>query len=90
MARVNHYDITSLELDCTCVGISQARWNQLMEGNVKANGASIRRLIKKHIPELHDQLALKYPNPYEWACKRTKTHFIYRHSGIEYFLKFQK
>tara|TARA_R110000868_G_scaffold14426_4_gene67223 strand:+ start:32769 stop:33029 length:261 start_codon:yes stop_codon:yes gene_type:complete len=84
------YDVQSIRLEATCVGISMRLWEHYMKDAVKANGYEIKKLIKKHLPELAESLGLKYHNPYESNCKRTKTHFIYVHSNIEYFLKFKR
>lgn len=67
--------------------ISLRRWEQLMDGAKKANGSKIRKMIKEQIPELYHELALQFYNPYEANSKKTKTHYIYVHSSIEYFLK---
>jgi hypothetical protein len=86
----DHYNIQSLEYVDDCMSINIRKWDEYMEGAVKANGSKIRKLIQLHIPELYASLRLDFPNPYEHQSKRTKTHFIYVHSGIEYFLKFEK
>jgi hypothetical protein len=87
MVSVKYESITHLELECTCIGISMWKWEALMYKARKANGSKIRGLIKKHLPEVYEALALEYPNPYEHQCKKTSTHLIYVHSGIEYFIK---
>ena len=74
-------------LGCTCIGISIGKWESLMEGSVKADGSKIRKIIRKFLPSLFDSLALSFYNPYESKCLRTKTHLIYVHSGVEYFIK---
>ena len=84
---MKHYNVSNIELECSCISISQHKWNILMEGSVKANGSIIRKLIKKFLPELYNNLALDYYNPYESQSVRTKTHYVYVHSGIEYFIK---
>lgn len=76
-----------IHLECTCVDISQTKWDKLMNGAKKANGAKARQMIKKQLPELYENLALQFYNPYESQTQRTETHLIYVHSGIEYFLK---
>ncbi len=83
------YNIQSLEHVASCVGISQYEWDEYMKGAVKANGSKIRKLIKKFIPELYEALELDFYNPFEHHSQRTKTHFIYISSHIEYFLKFE-
>lgn len=82
------YNISRLDYVCDCTCISIHKWNELTKNSVKANGSKIKKLIKKYLPDLYENLALNFPNPYEHQCTRTKTHFIYVHSGIEYFLKF--
>jgi hypothetical protein len=82
----NHYT-SQIFLECTCEGVSLQKWNSLMKEAVKANGSKIRQLIKEQIPSLYHALALNFYNPYEANCKRTKTHYIYVHSSIEYFLR---
>jgi len=84
----NIYNISELTFDTDCTSTSVYEWERLMKGSVKANGSKIRKLIKKFIPELYDSLGLDFYNPYESNSVRTKTHFIYVHSCIEYFLKF--
>lgn len=58
-----------------------------MEGAVKANGSKIRKMIKEQLPDLFEDLALQFHNPYESSCIRTNTHLIYVSSDIQYFLK---
>jgi len=84
-----NYNIRSLELVDNCTCISKRKWDAYMDGAVKANGNKIRALIKKFLPDLYEELALQFHNPYEHQCKRTETHFIYVWSEIEYFLKFE-
>lgn len=86
---MKHYNVSSIELECDCTQISKRKWDKLMERSVKANGSQIRKLIKKFLPELYESLALDFYNPYESNSARTKTHYIYVHSGIEYFIKKQ-
>lgn len=63
-------------LDATCVGISQYKWDELMEGAVRAD----KKKLLKAIGEVEE-----YHNPYDFY--RTKTHLIYVHSGVEYFYR---
>jgi len=83
------YEIRTLKYDTDCTRITARKWDSLMEGAVKANGRKIRSLIRKFLPDLYENLALNFYNPYEHQCVRTKTHFVYIHSGIEYFLKYE-
>ena len=85
---MNYENVISIELEHTCVSVTIRKWESLMEKSVKADGLKIRRLIKKHLPDLYQELGLNFSNPYESQCVRTKTHLIYVHSSIEYFIKF--
>lgn len=76
-----------MQLECTCCEISKSRWDELMKGARPVNGAWLRRKIRKALPDLYNKLALDCPNPYEGQCKVTRTHYIYVHSMIEYFIK---
>lgn len=70
-------------LECTCVGISQHKWDRLMSGAVRADKKIVNSLLKKH-EVVEPDLLLGY-NPYNFF--RTKTHIIFVHSAIEYFIK---
>lgn len=72
------------ETDCT--SCSFEKWEKLMNQAVKANGKRIKSMIKKQLPDLYHALYLEFPNHFEHRSKRTQTHYIYVHSGIEYFL----
>ena len=78
---------SDIQLECCCADISGRKWDKLMDGAVKANGFKIRGMIKEQLPELYEELSLDFYNPYEQQSQRTKTHLIYVHSAIEYFLK---
>lgn len=85
---------TPIKINClclidTCMGINQREWDKYMKGTTKANGAMIRKLIKKHLPELYNSLTLEYYNPYESQSRKKKGLLIYVHSMIEYFLEYQ-
>ena len=84
MKKELYTDKIRLVSDSTRMTLRQ--FDFLMEGAVKANGSKIRRMIKQQIPDLYESLALEYNNPYESNSKRTPTHYVYVHSGIEYFL----
>lgn len=76
-----------IELEHTCASVSLQKWESLMQGAKKADGAKIKGMIKKQLPGLYEDLALMFPNHYESSAMRTDTHLIYVHSAIEYFLK---
>lgn len=80
--------VNSMELVSSCVSINISQWEEYMEGTTKANGKTIRNLIKKHLPELYDDLCLQFNNPYESNSVKKKGLLVYVHSGIEYFIEF--
>jgi hypothetical protein len=77
-------DVSEIYLECTCENIRINKWDKLMEGATRANHKTINRLVKEHLPDLYNSLALEYYNPYNYF--KTKTHLILVHSSIEYFL----
>ena len=81
--KVNYMDLIS-----TCVSCDKNHWDEYMKGTTKADGKQIRRLIKKHLSELYDDLCLHYHNPYEHKCRKKKGLLIYVHSMIEYFIAY--
>lgn len=78
---------SKIKLECSCPDLTPSEWDRKMYGAVKANGKKIRQMIKFQLPDLYADLSLQFPNPFEGNCQRTKTHLIYVHSAIEYFLK---
>jgi len=83
---VNYESITSLEYQTTCALTTQAEWQKLMKGAKRANKKKINALVKKHLPELFNDLALQFRNPYNYL--KTATHLIIVHSAVEHFIKF--
>lgn len=73
-------------LECTCVGITKERWDELMKNTKPMNYKWLVAKIKKHLPELYYSIGLDYPNPWASQCCKTKTHWILVHSAIEYFI----
>ena len=43
--------------------------------------------IKKHLPQLYEDLCLDYYNPYENKCGVNQDYYVLVHSAIEYFIK---
>lgn len=80
--------VNSMQCVAACTGITIDEWNKYMEGTTKANGAIIRSLIKKHLPDLYENLALDYRNPYEGSARKKTGLLVYVHSSIEYFIEF--
>lgn len=73
------------ECNCTCIGIR--KWQQLMKDARRASYTRLVARIKRELPELYQELALNFYNPWENECKQTNTHYILVHSGIEYFIR---
>ncbi len=66
--------VQSLELEYTCEGVVIYKWEELMLGCTRANKRIINGLVRKHLPGLFQDLALKYYNPYNYY--KTSTHLI--------------
>ena len=72
-----------VHFDCSCVGVTIDKWESLMAGAKKAN----KKLVTKFAVDagVIDPQDAKFRNPYTQL--KTKTHLIFVHSAIEYFLK---
>jgi len=79
--------VKSIEYIASCPGTTLREWNALMANTTKANGSKIRKLIKERFPDLYYDLALNFPNPYEYKSVKKKGLLVYNHSGIEFFFK---
>jgi hypothetical protein len=75
-----------LVLEATCANVSIREWDKLYENTTRANKASINRLVKKHLPELFEDLSLDLRNPYEYY--KSSTHLILVHSATDYFIRY--
>jgi hypothetical protein len=76
--------VADLWLESTCADIGLAQWDRWMDGAVRADKRRINALVRRHLPELHRDLALNLRNPYNYF--KTRRHLILVHSAIEYFL----
>lgn len=70
-----------------CSDISLSKWNELMKGARPINYQWLIKKIRKHLPELYQELLLDFYNPYQHQCKSTNTHYVLVHSSIEYFIR---
>lgn len=77
----------SISFDTACIYTTVPEWEKLMKGARKASYNNVKRLIKKYLPALYEELALSYPNPYAGQTQQTENHYILVHSAIEYFLR---
>lgn len=76
-----------MTLECTCVTISNEKWELLMKGSKPINYKWLVNKIKRELPSLYNDLCLDIYNPYVEQSRVTKTHYILVHSMIEYFIK---
>ena len=84
---MNYKKIYKLSYECNCTQMSKRKWDSYMADAKRANKFEINRLVKILLPDLYEQLALDYYNPYNYY--RTPSHLIVIHSGIEYFIKYK-
>lgn len=73
----------------SCVTMNQQILLRYMSGTSRANGALIRGFIRKYTPNLANELALNFYNPYESQSRKKNGVFIYVHSAIEYVFKYE-
>lgn len=71
------------EFECSCVDCSVRQWDKLMEGATKANTQLVHKLA--NMLDIVPNGFNAKNNPY--TQKKTKTHLIYIHSGIEHFIR---
>lgn len=84
----NNFYSSISRLDCiaSCVGITQAEWDQYMSGAKRADKRKVNALVKKHLPDLYADLCLDYRNPYNYY--KNDRFIILTHSAIEYFIEY--
>ena len=73
--------------ECCCSDISLSEWNKKMKGIKPVNYKWLVSKIKKHLPQLYEDLCLDYYNPYENKCGVNQDYYVLVHSAIEYFIK---
>ena len=81
-------EVDCLWLEATCSGINLAQWERWMAGATRANHRQIDRLVRRHLPDLYEDLRLHLRNPYHYF--KTRRHLILVHSAIEYFLGYRE
>ena len=80
--------VDSLLLEATCADISLEQWNRWMAGVTRADKRGIDSLVRKHLPDLYEDLRLDLRNPYHYF--KTRRHLILVHSAMEYFLEYRE
>ena len=80
--------VDGLCLEATCTGIDLAQWHRWMDGATRADHRQIDSLVRRHLPDLYEDLRLDLRNPYHYY--KTRRHLILVHSAIEYFLAYRR
>lgn len=73
-------------LEGTCVTFTAQECRERSKYSRKISWLWLKRRIKRELPELYSALSLNFPTMYEAETRSTKTHYIFVHSAIEYFL----
>ena len=81
-------EVDCLWLEATCSGINLAQWDRWMAGATRADKRRIDGLVRKHLPDLYEDLQLDLRNPYFYH--KTQQHLILVHSATEYFLAYRR
>lgn len=76
-----------MKYECNCTDISLSEWKKKMKGLKPISYKKLVELIKKNVPQLYEELALDYPNPYQNQCGENQDYYVLVHSAIEYFIK---
>lgn len=76
-------------LETFCSSISKDEWNEYMKGTHSCSGRLLRKKIKEHIPQLYHDLCLDYYNPWEDQARKKDGLYVYVHSAIEYFIRYE-
>ena len=79
--------VDCLWLEATCCNINLAQWNRWMDGATRADHRQVDSLVRRHLPDLYENLRLDLRNPYNYF--KTRRHLILVHSAIEYFLAYR-
>lgn len=77
-----------LQYECCCVDCGgQERWNELMKHKRKCSYRLLVKKVQRDYPELYEELALEFYNPYMDLTYSTPTHYVLTSSAIEYFFR---
>ena len=80
--------VDGLWLEATCSGIGLSQWERWMDGATRADKRRIDGLVRRHLPDLYEDLRLDLRNPCHYY--KTRRHLILVHSAIEYFLGYRE
>jgi len=73
----------SVYLQYTCVGITQKKWDELMEGATTADRKRVKKILLDSEQLTKEELSWDYGTKY----LKTETHLIRVWSAIEHFYK---
>ena len=76
--------------ECSCADITSEEWKRKMKGSKPINYKWLVAKIKKHLPQLYDDLSLDFYNDFQDKCRVNRYYYIRVHSAIEYFIKKNK
>ena len=86
--RANKFynSINSLYCECTCESDGHKIQSIIKNQCIKANYNKIKSLIRKHLPDLYESLALQFPNPWSSQSYRSRNgkYLIITWSMIEF------
>jgi hypothetical protein len=76
-------------LETTCVGCGIYKWDELMKGHTRADRKKVVKIAEYagviDSEQAREEIKKPHYNPYNHY--KTKTHIIYVHSSIEYFIR---
>jgi hypothetical protein len=72
-----------VELETTCVDISEKKYDLLFKNALRADKKRVTAIAVQ--AGIIDKSEARLWNPY--PCHKTRTHLIYTHSCIDYFLR---
>ena len=75
-----------MRYECNCTQLTKEQWEQKMKGLKPISYKWLVTRIKKHIPQLYEDLCLESYNPYANMCGVNQDYYVLVHSAIEYFI----
>ncbi len=79
--------IHDIEYDGCCADIDSDEWERRMDGKRPFPYKKLVKMIKAKYPDMYEQLALQFPNPWEEDTYETPEYYILTHSAIEFFFR---
>lgn len=79
--------IHDIEYDGCCADIDSDEWESRMDGKRPFPYKKLVKMIKAKYPDIYEQLALQFPNPWEEDTYETPEYYVLTHSAIEFFFR---